>query len=146
MDVKSIITETLITNTKLGRGVKPVTIEDWVCLYYYSKVTGHGLAFKKQTHANVETFISPEQDVDIIGYGILRSTRGHLDAYGNANVSISEESKMIFKNCIEEYNLGIHTEMRKMCKYFGIKLDNTYHKDLLITRLLNNKTKRAETN
>lgn len=142
MNAKDQILNALCNNDNIKSFVIE-TIEEWVLAYMYLKV------YNKKMHYHFDdaiiTFVPDDgttltfgdkystidQDTLMIGYGLIKS-------FGLLSVSISDESKIIFKDCIERYGLSLLPDIQEMCKKLDIGLSHDFHKNTILRYHLGN--------
>lgn len=132
MSAKKLILDALCDgNTDYLKNMDLATIEEWVLAYAYGAIKGWNIII--EFDEDVEdadgdetlTFDCEDKDSWIIGYGLVKG-------YAHMNAKISDESKMIFKECVERYGLTLLPRIQGMCETLGIKLSHDFHKNAIL--------------
>lgn len=116
------------------------TIEEWVLIYAWSIThdktlsNTYGATVKVMDGGNLILSYIENHDVKAIAYGLT-------NGYNSYVVEISDESKIIFKDCVERYGLSILPRIKNMCEVLGIELSHDFHKNVILRYHLGNTKK-----
>jgi len=147
MSVKEQILDALYNNKNIET-FNASTIEDWVLAYMFCRINNRQLCYPFKEAIFTEairdvpyesswysnrtlTFDCDNRDALTIGYGLDKT-------FDYVNVSISDESKIIFKDCVERYGLSLLPNIRAMCRKLNIELSHDFHKNTILRYHLGN--------